>query len=143
MLGARPKRLGLGAVELLLRHLAPAVLAVVLDVDVPVAAVRGHHAEEGAEEQDSSPRAVAQRLAFEALLHCNRPSFESSSKEKRPGRGKTHCVLLEALFFTDVSTRRMQKGQSTVSGWSPSMCSGVTVATAVDMSSVPAYPMRW
>lgn len=56
---------------------------------------------------------------------------------------ETHCVLLEAFFLTDVSTRRMQNGQSTVSGWSPSMCSGVTVATAVDMSSVPAYPMRW
>lgn len=59
------------------------------------------------------------------------------------GQTGTHCVLLEAFFFTDVSTLLMQNGQSTVSGWSPSMCSGVTVGTAVDMSSVPVYPIRW
>jgi hypothetical protein len=34
----------------------------------------------------------------------------------------------EAVFLTRVSVRRRQNGQSTVSDWSPSRCSGVTVS---------------
>lgn len=112
-----------------------------LDVDVPVAAVGCRHAEEGAEEEDGSPcansnypRSVFTFYPFSLLL--------SRAQIWERGCGITHCVLLEAFFLTRVSTRRIQNGQSTVSAWSPSICSGVTVATAVDMSRVPAYPIR-
>lgn len=134
MLGPRPQGHGLVAVEPLLRHLAPAVPAVVLDVDVPVAAVGRRDAEEGAKEEDGSPCATPSVSRFILFAGVRMIGW---------GRLITHCVLLEAFFLTRVSTRRMQNGQSTVSAWSPSMCSGVTVATAVDMSSVPAYPIRW